>query len=240
MSRGRLIPSLNYRGKGIVDMSLPNHVLLGFTHIEVYIASNLNDAQIAPIKAFDVDFDLTFVSPSVRKLGRQVEENNLDMTRFIYDPNDFSTPFVPNIARIPTDGEVSYVRLKGVYPNGLKTDFGPIVAVSPHDFFSTKAPVYTASGNAPDIGTNGIIPDVLGEGCLNIHLPYYSQTLNITNLDVANGSLLFVSFHAGMNPTIIRAGENYGMTGVGVPEIFLASDGGTPLFTIRMSILNQG
>ena len=45
MSRSRLIPSLNYRSKGVVDMTLSNQVLKGFDLVEVYIASNVNDAH---------------------------------------------------------------------------------------------------------------------------------------------------------------------------------------------------
>lgn len=240
MSRARLIPSLNYRGKGIVDMSVPNHVLRGFSKIEVHLASNINDAQIAPIKAFEVDYDLTFMSPSVRQLRRQVDENNVEVTRFLFDPNDYATPFVPNTARISRDSEVAFLRLRGVYADGTLSDFGGIVAIPPFDFFATGAPVFTFSGNAPDLVTNGVIPDNLGVGSMNLHLPYYSQTINITNLASPQGPPLFVSFHGGMSPTVLRAGENMTLTSSGAPEMFFSGDGGSPLFTVRASIVNRG
>jgi hypothetical protein len=221
-------------------MSLPNSILDRYDAIEVFIASNLNDALNAPLFAFSVDFDLTFQSPSVRKLQRQIEEPNLDLTRFIFDLNDYATPFAPQTSRIPTDDEIAYVVLRGASNDGTKYEFGPITSVCPFDFLSTGNPVFTSSGNAPDMATNGIIPDVMGEGTLNLHLPYYSQTLNITNLDNAQGSLLYLSFHPGMSPSVLRPGEVFTLTGAGAPEFFLGGDGGTPLFTIRTSIVNRG
>lgn len=221
-------------------MSVPNSILDRFDQIDVHIASNLNDALSAPLFAFSVDFDLTFMSESVRRLGRQVEEPNLDITRFIFDLNDYATPFIQNTARIPTDDEIAYLVLRGASNDGTKYDFGPVTAVTPFDFFSTGNPVFTASGNAPNIGTNGAIPDVLSEGALNLHLPYYSQTLSITNLDSAQGSALFVSFHPGMSPSILRPGETFTLTSGGAPEIFFAGDSGAPLFTVRTSVVNRG
>ena len=35
MSRGRLIPSLNYRSKGLIDMSIHNGVLRGMDMVNV-------------------------------------------------------------------------------------------------------------------------------------------------------------------------------------------------------------
>lgn len=240
MSRARLTPSLNYRSKGLIDMSLPNTILDRYDAVEVFIASNINDALNAPLLAFSVEFDVTFQSPSVRKLQRQIEEPNLDLTRFIFDLNDYATPFVANTARIPTDEEIAYIVLRGASNDGTKYDFGPITVVCPFDFFSTTAPVFTGSGNAPNLNTNNVIPDNLGEGALNIHLPYFSQTVSLTNLDNAQGSLIFFSMHPGMSPSILRPGETYNMTGAGAPEFFIAGASDTPLFTLRTSIVNKG
>jgi len=242
MSRPRLVPSLNYRSKGVVDMSIPNQLCRGFDLIEVYIASNVNDAQSSPLLAFSVPVDTTFMSPSVRLQKRQVEENNIDLTRFIFDLNDYATAFQNNLARIPTDDGVSYVRIRGRLKNSQNfSSLGPIVCVPPFDFFSTSFPTFTFTGNAPDLATNGGIPDVLDIGCMNVHLPLFSQSVNITNLSqVQGGSNLFLSFHAGMTPTILRPGETLTLTGAGAPELFFGSDGGTPLFTARCALVNRG
>ena len=221
-------------------MSLPNSILDRYDSIDVHIASNLNDAINAPLFAFNVEFDVTFQSSSVRKLQRQIEEPNLDLTRFIFDLNDYATPFVPNTARIPTDDEIAYIVLRGASNDGTKYDFGPVTAVCPFDFLSTGNPVFTCSGNAPNLNTNNVIPDNMGEGSLNLHLPYYSQTLSITNLDNAQGSLLFLALHPGMSPSILRPGETFTLTGAGAPELFLGGGSDTPLFTVRTSIVNRG
>ncbi len=241
MSRSRLIPSLNYRSKGVVDMTLSNQVLKGFDLVEVYVASNVNDAHTSPLLAFSFPVDQTFMSPSVRRLGRQVEENNLDLTRFIIDLNDYATAYQLNTARIPTDTHVSYIRVRGrLKSSGNFSILGPITAIPPYDFVSTGNPVFTFTGNAPDLGTNGIVPDTLDTGCMNVHLPMYSQTINVANLASVGGKNLFLSFHAGMSPTMLRPGESFSLTGGGAPEMFFASDGGTPLFTVRASLVNKG
>jgi len=241
MSRARLVPSLNYRSKGVIDMSIPNSTLNSYINIQVAIASNINDAQSAPINAFKVGYDEFFSSDSVRLLKRGIDENNQDVTRFVFDLNDYATPFTVGVARIPGDEEVSYIRIRAEITPGVFTDYGPIVCVPPYDFFSTSHPTFTCSGNAPDLGTDAIIPDNLGVGCMNLHLPYYSQSIQVANLSsTATGTVLFLSFHPGMSPTIVRPGEEFSLTGAGAPELFLGSDGGTPLFTVRTSLVNMG
>jgi hypothetical protein len=86
---------------------------------------------------------------------------------------------------------------------------------------------------------------------MNVHLPYFSQTVQVVNLD--GGDTLFMSFHPGMTPTEVPAGKEIGLTGAGVPEIFalcyegdgidtLMANGDTMgvRFTIRMSLVNAG
>jgi len=237
MSRARLIPSLVRRSKGLVEMTISNASCGTFKSIEFHMASNLNDAYTAPLLAFTVEVGKIFRSPSAHILKRQVEQSELDITRVLFDPSEYSTPFVPNTARIPADFESNFIVLRGVFEDGTTGDFGPITALPPYDFFSTSNPTFTCSGNAPDLQTNGVIPDVLGEGCVNLHLPMYSQSVQVTNL---GQNTLFLSFHPGMSPSILRAGESTGLTGAGVPEFFLGSDGGSPLVTMRVSTVNRG
>jgi len=237
MSRSRLVPSLVNRGKNIVEMTIPNASCEAFKSVEFLLASNLNDARTAPILAFTVDVGRTFKSSSARLLRRQVDQSSLDLTRVLFDPDEYATPFVANASRIPGDHENSFVVLRGVYADGTKGSLGPITALPPYDFMSTGNPTYSCSGNAPDLQTGGIIPDVLGEGCVNLHLPMYSQSINLTNL---GQQILFVSFHPGMSPSIQRPGETLSLTGAGAPEFFIGSDGGTPLFTMRISTVNRG
>ncbi len=236
MSRGRLIPSLNYRSKGLIDVSIPNASLRGMDEIRVYGASNLNDAFNNPLEILRTKYDVNFKSSSILSQRLRVEESNRDLTRMVFNLNDFST--APANPRIPTDEEVCFIRLRGrMKATGELTDFGPVVVVVPYDFFSVTAPIFTVVGTAPDINSGGV-PDNLGIGSMNIHLPYFSQTISVQNLDDTDS--LYVSCAPGMSPTIIRPLDTLGITGGAVPEFFLAGDGATPQFTIRASLVNRG
>ena len=242
MSRGRLTPSLNYRNKSFIDMHISTISLRNMTGIEVYGASNINDAQSNPAFMFTVPYDITFYSESLRR-GRKygAEESHRDQTRFIFTLDDYSTVPIANQTRIPPDDNICFIRVRGVYPDGTFSAFGPIVAVPPYDFFGVTAPMFTVIGNAPNLNTNGVIPDVLDAGAMNLHLPYFSQTVNIQNIESAQGgSNLFFSCSAGMSPSILRPGENFTLTSGSVPEFFLAGESGTPTFTIRSSVVNRG
>lgn len=242
MSRGRLIPSLNYRSKGLIDMSLPNANLRGMDQITLYGASNLNDAYNNPVEMFSVPYDRTFRSPFITRAKLGVEESHRDQTRFIFNLDEYSTTFKPNAPRVPTDDQMLYVRVRGRMADTQElTDFGPVVGVVPYDFFSVTAPVFTCIGNAPNIASGVNIPDVLSTGSLNFHLPYFSQTLNIQNLDnPQGGSNMFISFNPGMSPSILRPGESLTLTSGAVGEFFMSGQTGTPLFTLRCSLVNRG
>ena len=242
MSRGRLIPSLNYRNFEAIDMSVPNVILRNAVEVEVYGASNLNDAQLNPKLMFSVPVGRSFLSPSLRKgKYRGQEDTKRDQTRFLFNLNDFATTPVAGQTRIPPDLDIAFIRLRTQLKNGQFSDFGPIVAVPPYDFFSVTVPYFTTVANAPDLDTNGVIPDVMGVGTLNLHLPYFSGTFNIKNLSSAQGGAnLFFSLSAGMSPSILRPGEEISITGVSVPEFFVGADGDTPLFTIRCGVINRG
>ena len=242
MSRGRLIPSLIYRSKGLVDMVVHNANLRGMDRVYIYGASNLNDAYNNPVEMFSVDYDRTFRSPFITKSKLGVEESQRDQTRFVFNPNEYSTTFKANTPRVPTDDEMLYIRARGrVRATQELADFGPVVGVVPYDFYSVTAPVFTTMGNAPNIDTGTNIPDTLSTGALNFHLPNFSQTVNIQNLDnPQGGSNMFISFNPGMSPSILRPGEQLTLTSGAVGEFYVAGQSGTPLFTIRCSVVNRG
>lgn len=242
MSRGRLIPSLIYRSKGLIDMVIHNANLRGMDQITVYGASNLNDAYSNPVEMFSVPYDRTFRSQFITQAKLGVEESQRDQTRFTFNLNEYATTFKANTPRVPTDDEMLYLRVRGrMSATGENSDFGPIVGVVPYDFFSLTAPIFTTIGNAPNLGAANDIPDTLSTGAMNFHLPSFSQTLNIQNLDnPQGGSNMFVSFNPGMSPSILRPGESLTLTSGAVGEFFLAGQTGTPLFTIRSSVVNRG
>ena len=242
MSRGRLLASLNYRSKGVIDMSVSNTNLRNIETLQVHGASSLNDAFSSPSLLFSVKTGRTYLSPTLKQKGfKGQEDSKRDLTSFLFNLDDFTTVPQAGVTRIPPDSDIAYLRLRGVLRDGSTTRFGPVLAVPPYDFFGVTVPFFTTVGNAPDLATNGVIPDVLGEGALNLHLPYFSGTFNIKNFSQAQGgSNLFFSLSAGMTPSILRPGEELTVTGVSVPEVFVASDGGTPLFSIRCGIINRG
>lgn len=67
MSRGRLIPSLNYRSFEVVDMGISNNILRNASTVEVYGASNLNDAFSNPRLMFEVPVGRTYISTTLEK-----------------------------------------------------------------------------------------------------------------------------------------------------------------------------
>lgn len=241
MSRGRLIAGLNYRSRNLIDMSVNNILLRDISELQVFCASNINDAQANPVQMFSVLPGRYFASPSIRKSGRYgADESNRDRTRFLFDLSDYATTFQALTPRIPTDDETAYVRLRGLLRSGEVTDFGPIVCVPPYDFNGVTHPIFTCMGNAPNLDTGGAIPDSLGAGSMNIHLPHFAQTTNIKNLSPAGGPGMFVTFSPGCSPTFLRAGEELNLTGGAAPEFFVGGLNGTPLFTIRCALVNQG
>jgi hypothetical protein len=223
-------------------MVVHNANLRGIDQITIYGASNLNDAYNNPVEMFSVDYDKTFRSQFITQAKLGVEESQRDQTRFVFNPNEYSTTFKANTPRIPSDDEILYLRVRGrVKATQQLGDFGPVVGVVPYDFFSLTAPIFTTIGNAPNLGAANDIPDTLSTGSLNFHLPSFSQTLNIQNLDSPQGgSNLFISFNPGMSPSILRPGESLTVTSGAVGEFFLAGQTGTPLFTIRCSVVNRG
>jgi len=239
MIRGKLIPSLNYRSKGVIDFSVPSAVVKTLHTIEVYGASNIDDAFDAPRLMFSVRAGKTFVSPtlSASKYKPQ-EDTKRDSTRVIFSLDDYATVPALGETKIPSEGDVVYLRLRGLLEDGVtRTDFGPITSVPPYDFLSVSIPVFTCIATAPNLNL-AAPPDTLGQGALNLCLLNYSQTINLKNLNVA-GSLYF-SFAPGMSPSILRAGEEIGLTGVTAPDLYVAGENQDVTFTLRCGIVNKG
>jgi hypothetical protein len=237
MSRGRLAPSLNARSKGLVDMSLKNDLLRAMDQIEVAGASNVTTAYNNPKSMFTVKVGSSFRSITIKTTKTLADENNRDLTRWIFDPNDYADtlPVNPLDTKLPSDTDVLYIRVRGKYRHNQQwSDYGPIICVPPFDFFTTAHPVFTFTGTAPALADE---PDVMDFGTMNIHLPYFSHTISVLNLDDTDSS--YVAFHPGMNPTIIRPYGEIGLTGGGAPELFIAGAGDEIRFTVRMVLVNH-
>jgi hypothetical protein len=254
MTRQREIPSILYRHPNLVNMTFP--ILPGVQKIKVIGASRLNDAYgnvggtagNGAIDMFEVVSGETYKSPSVMARKLTLEDSNRNVTRMIFDPDDFATPAKPYSGMgagtyLPTDDQMLFIRIQtwNLAGGGSWNAPGPIIAIPPYDFFSTKEPVFTVSGIAPNLNIGAFpaaIPDFMFPTVLNFLIPAYSTTVSIDNLAAVGGVQLFVAFHPGMPPTVIKGDANMYMTG-GVPEFFIAAPNGNPWFTIRVAVVNS-
>jgi hypothetical protein len=164
----------------------------------------------------------------------------------IFDPDDFSTPAqAPGTSYLPTDDQTIFIRISTWNPvTSVWNPPGPIVAIPPYDFMTTKQPTFTVTGIAPDLNIGAFptaIPDFLPPTVMNFLLPAYGETVSVENPDtVAGGNKpIFVSYHPGVPPMVVMPEHEVCLTGAGVPEFFVASPNGNPWFTIRVAITNS-
>jgi hypothetical protein len=251
MTRQRDIPSVQYRSANQINLTLPK--LQGIANYRINGASRLNDAYGGVMGVGGFGTKPMFVIPNGGEFRSQsirakrypgVEESRRDLSRGVFDLDDYATPVVVGDSYIPSDDQTLFMRAQrfSIASNTYLPE-GPIVIVPPFDFFSTKEPVLTVTGKAPNLNLGAFppnIPDYLIEGVLDFMVPAYSTTISIRNLDpVSGGFPLFVSFHPGMPPTVIMPGDDISLTGAGVPEMFVASTAGNPWFTIRIAVVNS-
>lgn len=250
MTRQRDILSVPYRSTGLVNMTLPHAP--GYEFYEIRGAARLNDAYGAvagvpgfgTVPMFRVPNGGDFRSKSIQKRRLPaVEESQRRLTRMVIDLDDFATPVNPGASYLPSDEVTAFLRAAPFDPvSGTFLPEGPIVIVPPYDFFSTKEPIFTVTGVAPNMAIGAFppaLPDSLPLSVMNFMLPAYSTTVSVTNLDPVGGTPLFVSFHPGVPPTVVMPQEDISLTGAGSPEFFVAAPNGNPWFTIRVAVVNS-
>lgn len=250
MTRQREIPSIQNRFANQVIMTYP--IREGVPKLKVSGAANLNDAygNVAGvggkgvIQMFEVQSGASFISPSLRaRRLPSIEDTNQGLTRMCFDIDDYTTPVNP-LGYIPSDDQTLFIRLN-LYSQAASAYLpaGPIMVIPPYDFYTTKGPIFTVTGIAPNLGIGAYppnIPDVLLPTVMNFLLPSYMSTVSVVNLDdPTTGKPLFFSFHPGMPPTVLYPGQDVTLTGGGAPEMFFASPDGNPPFTVRASAINS-
>jgi len=249
MTRQREIPSIQYRSLNQINMTFP--ILPGVPKIRVVGAARLNDAYGpvaglsagSPLPMFEVMSGATFLSPSIQKRKLPaLEDTNRRLTRMVIDLDDFATPAQPvGTSYLPTDDQCLFMRIETWNPvTNVWNPPGPIMIIVPYDFFTTKEPVFTVTGQAPDMALGAWpagLPDFMPPSVLNFLVPAYSTTISIGNLD--SQKVLFVSFHPGMPPTVVLPRVDISMTGSGVPEFFIGCPDGNPWFTLRIAVVNS-
>jgi len=248
MTRQRDIPNIQYRGPNQVNLTIP--IQPGIEFFELRGASRLNDAYgnvagvggfgTLPIMRVPNGGQARSKAIQSRRLPA-IEESGRRLSRIVFDPDDFATPFNPAASYLPPDENTVFLRVAPfVTSTGAFMAEGPIMIVPPPDFFSTKEPVFTVSGIAPNLNIGAFppnIPDVMPPESLNFMLPAYNTTLSIRNLDPLVP--LFFSCHPGVSPTVVPGGTDVSVTGAGTPEFFFAAPNGNPWFTVRVAVVNS-
>lgn len=250
MTRQRDILSIPYRSQGQINMVLPKAP--GYEYYEIRGAARLNDAYgaVAGVPGFGTlpmfrvlnGGDFRSKAIQMRRLPA-IEESSRNLTRMVYDPDDYATPVIVGASYLPSDEVTAFLRV-APFDQASQTFLpeGPIVIVPPYDFFSTKEPIFTITGVAPNMGIGPFppnIPDIMPLSVMNFMLPAYSTTLSVFNLDPIGGTPLFVSFHPGCPPTVVQPQQDISLTGAGSPEFFIGAPNGNPWFTIRVAVVNS-
>lgn len=248
MTRQRDIPGVQYRSPNMINMTLSQKE--GVSKYRVMGAARLNDAYgsgagvggYGTLEMFEVYSTTGFRSPSVqsRRLPG-VDESSRGILRMVFDPDDYTTPEDPAGSYLPTDDQTLFLRVQA-YSDAMGTYLpaGPILAVPPYDFFTTKNPTFTVSGRAPNLGTGTFpagVPAYLGPGAMNFTLPAQTGTISLVNLDSTDP--IYFCFHPGMPPSVLLRGQDVNIGSSGIPEIFIASPNGNPWFTIRSAVVNS-
>lgn len=248
MTRQRDFPSIQYRSTNMVNMTFP--IVPGSSKFRVNGAARINDAYgnvagvggFGTISMFEVMSGATFRSPSVlsRKLPA-VDESNTNLSRVVYDPDDYSTPNSAVASYLPSDDNVAFLRIQRYNDAGAAyLSEGPIMVLPPYDFFTTRGPVITLTGKAPNLAIGAFpsnIPDIMPPEVMNFLLPGYLSTISIVNL--SSTLPLFFSLHPGMAPSVLLPNQEMSLNGGGSPELFVACPNGNPWFTVRASVINS-
>ena len=110
----------------MIDMSLPNQNLRGMELVEVYGASNIDDAFTSPVKMFEVRYDFTFKESFYPTFWNQGWKSRTEIELDSCSPlTTFQQQRPVAGTRIPTNDEICYLRVRGkVRSTGAFTDFG--------------------------------------------------------------------------------------------------------------------
>lgn len=174
-----------------------------------------------PTPLFNFLANHDFISPVVHRANAyQCPESKRGLDYAIFTFDEY---YDPSITQTVLDEQCAFLVVTRNFHTGASND-SPIIIVPPANFAVTSAPGLTVSGTAPMITYNAGEPTPL-TGCVNLHMPLHTKTVNIQNLSVNAGEVLYVSFAPGMPMAIVPPGGSMNLTGAAVPEVFLA--GGT-------------
>lgn len=161
-----------------------------------------------------------------------VDESTRGQTRAIYDPDEFFNP--PTTAAIPPDKDIAFLRVQTATVasgNTFGTE-GPILIFQNPSFAVVPRPALTLYGNAPLLATAlpGQVPPA---GSLEFKVPFYGDSLVITNHDAAEPLLLSMGFDIPFMQ--VDTEQSFSHTSGQKDSLILASTAGNPAFSCLIS-----
>jgi len=240
-----MIPNIITRRKNIIDIYIPSSP--GATKWRFQAAENVNDAY-GPLNGVggagtDLMFDVfagpssTFRSPSIQKRKVQYPENIRNVTRVIFDPDDYSLP----TNTIPSDTQTMFMTLQQSPDGGVTwSPEGTILMVPPPTFYGIMNPILTISGLTPGLGGSLMAGDIPPPGSMRVALPSYSKSITVLNL--SGSTSILISFGKDRPFMEIGGGITPSFHVGGVAEIYLANNtAGTGIpFSMSFDIANSG
>jgi len=242
-----VIASIRERLPHHIDATIP--IDKGTSEYRITAASTLDDAygNVNGVGGeggsvmFDVASGNYFASPSIRKKRHHAVDvphgsgRDRNVTRFIWDPMDYFDPTNEDLAEVPEDSDVLFMRVQRYLDAvGDFVDDGPINVIMPQSSMTVSRPLVTLAGTAPSV--SAAAGEKAPADAMHIHLPLHSSGFILVNLSEAEP--LLVSFATGHPMAQIPAGETFAFYDANVAEVLLAGIGANPTFSMAISLQN--
>lgn len=233
-----IIGNIRERQPNYIDMTVQKEA--GIIQYKVSAANSLNDAYgntnnvggSGTVDLFETGAGVEYRSPTIKKNKHQVAHGagrDRGLTRMLLDPDDF---FDPSDAT-PNDEQLMFMRIeKFSQALGDYEPKGPINIILPKHFLQGVRPLLTLHGSAPSLGSAaGEFPD---QAAMHFHLPMFSSSVYIKNLDTVGGNNLHVSFNPGMPMIELAPQDELGLYDVNVMEVLVSSSDGAASVPFNM------
>lgn len=213
------------RPAGVVEL----YIRSVFAAYTISGALTLNAAYAGGTTMFTVRRNGHFFSPTLRRSKKnRVLAPHRGLTRVSYDPDDYVS------ATLPGDGQVGFIRVTDLAPDGSPLAQGPILVVPPPGFFRAGRVNLLLNGTAPNVA--GLASSLPPQDAMWVDFPKYVETLVVTNTD--SGNDLFVSLGEGTQEIEIGNGESFTFSCSGTTLMAIRGDGGTATFNISAVLVN--
>lgn len=233
-----IIGNIRERQPNYIDMIVQKEA--GILQYKVSAANSLNDAYgntnavggVGAVDMFEIGAGGEYRSATIRKNKHHVAHGagrDRGLTRMLFDPNDFYDPADVT----PNDEQLMFMRIEK-FSEALD-DYepaGPINIVLPKHFLQGVRPVLTLHGNAPALSsTAGSFP---AQEAMHFHLPMFSSSVYIKNIDPLGGNNLHVSFNPGTPLIELAPQDEIGLYDVNVMEVLVSSSDGAATVPFNM------